>query len=280
LNSEGKYTWTLDPYEVLAQNLDKVNNTTGYPIIVPNQNYSWKFYAVDNVGNKSVALTPLDSDQNWKPDNQAPVFTSVVTDEPVVKEVGSKRDVTVSWEGATDYWFDPDEDPVTVGSGVDYYEFTYWTAGGAQITIKVDADDYTLDANGKKRYSVSCFVSNADYEFTITATDICGNTTKLNESISGLSRLLTIRRDDDSASYTYILEFPAVNTSSPSSVKHEDEGEKISDDIIFSSVALFLEWHHMPLGVVIHAFPKASKSMSFTNPSIPGTGVNTSTFIS
>ena len=185
LNSEGKYTWTLDPYEVLAQNLDKVNNTTGYPIIVPNQNYSWKFYAVDNVGNKSVALTPLDSDQNWKPDNQAPVFTSVVTDEPVVKEVGSKRDVTVSWEGATDYWFDPDEDPVTVGSGVDYYEFTYWTAGSAQITIKVDADDYTLDANGKKRYSVSCFVSNADYEFTITATDICGNTTKLNESISG-----------------------------------------------------------------------------------------------
>ena len=185
LNSEGKYTWTLDPYELLAQNLDKVNSTTGYPLVVPNQEYAWKFYAVDNAGNKSVALTPQDSDQNWKPDAQAPVFTSVVTDEPVVKEVGSKRDVTVTWEGATNYWFDPDEDPVTAGSGVDYYTFTYWSAGSAQISITVDADDYTLDANGKKRYSVSVFVSNADYEFTITATDICGNTTKLNESISG-----------------------------------------------------------------------------------------------
>lgn len=188
LNSEGKYTWTLNPYELHAQNYKAVNSITGNPLVIPNQEFAWKFYAVDNVGNKSAALQPQDKDGNWKPDSLAPVFESNIGEEISwvrISEFGNNRSVTVSWKEATDYWHDLSNDP---GAGVAYYTFTYWTAGGEPVSVRVDANDianYTMNEKGEKIYSAKCFVPNYDYDFTITATDICGNTSSVDDGISG-----------------------------------------------------------------------------------------------
>lgn len=178
------YTWTLDPNELLAQNAELVNENTGYPLVIPNADYSWKFYAVDHVGNISAPLSPVDRDTYWKADLQAPVFNVVdelTEDNGAVKTntVGTELlSITVTWKAADDYWFDPAEDVNTPGSGVKFYTLTYSCADGSIGKIENIA---AVDGQN----TVQFFAPNKESSFTIFATDYCGNVTDQLDAITG-----------------------------------------------------------------------------------------------
>ena len=191
-NDDGKYEWVLNTDELLAQNLPLVDATTGYPLVIPNGEYSWRFYAVDHAGQKSAALKPSNSESNWKPDEQAPVFINrdlILSDDEIeVQAIGSEFvSVTVTWDTADveDYWFDPNVDSETSGSGVKSYVLTY-TNGTTSNTITIDLDELVDLGNGQ--VSVTFFAPNPTegvYNFTIKATDYCNNTTADADALQG-----------------------------------------------------------------------------------------------
>lgn len=168
LGSDGKYTWTLIAEEIQAQNLDKVDDKTGYPLVIPNGEYSWKFYAIDNAGNISASI----SGDVWTQDTRGPEFTGDA--EVSVSGTGQMQAVTITWEAAVDYW-NLEGDP---GAGVHEYELTYTDAsgekGGKRTINAADSSKYFVK-DGKTYYSETLYIPNNAYNFTIAAKDICGN---------------------------------------------------------------------------------------------------------
>ncbi|MBR2426464.1 MAG: hypothetical protein IKB16_06965 [Lentisphaeria bacterium] len=169
LNADDQYTWQLDLFE-----LNRQNHITN----IANGAYNWKFYAVDFMGNKSQALAG-----EWTADQFGPVFESTADSRLVVDSDSMLNliSVSVSWDAATDYWYNPMFD-TAAGSGVAYYTLTYWKVGSNgerinEISVTVNAED------GLNAYSYSTTLANGTYQFEIIATDKLGNVS--GEKLSG-----------------------------------------------------------------------------------------------
>lgn len=157
---DNKYTWQLDLDELIKQN--HITN-------IANGDYEWTFYAEDYVGNKGI-------DQNytltgeWFADTVGPEFKDTTLTQSNEAKT-SLIDVSVTWNAADDFWTVNDE-----GSGVAYYTLTYWQedSNGNRInevteTIKVDP------TKPQSQYTYSTRLTNSDYKFEISATDLFGN---------------------------------------------------------------------------------------------------------
>lgn len=168
----GTYTWQLLPGVPYDSQDDKI-------LGLVNGDYTWTFYAVDYMGNVANVTDIPSLAGKWIGDYVAPVFTTESAD-CANAYILNLIDVNMTWTAATDYWFDPGEDPDTLGSGVKYYTVTYWlhdeTDPEARIG-EVTETVYTEYTNGWQP-GFTAVVINGDYRYEITATDYMGNTSE------------------------------------------------------------------------------------------------------
>ncbi len=176
LDANNQYTWQLDLRELNNQN--HITN-------IANGAYDWKFYAIDYIGNKSLALTG-----EWTADQFGPVFESAEESRLIADSTSALNliSVSVAWDAATDYWYNPVFDPAT-GSGVDFYTLTYWKVGSNGE--RLNEISVTVDSVDAPSYFYEATLTSGTYQFEITATDKLGN-------VSGEKLTGTWESDSDS----------------------------------------------------------------------------------